>query len=563
MFILNSLGYQNNVRLFTWLLIERNIVIPDYGRRPAMANGPKLKMGDILRCEEKQSLYDSADINSIFKYAKLSEGKTFLQILQEAHLSAEQIDWIRTKEKDKGLPGKIIEASYFGYELNSRQEADFDQVGVELKSTPADKKKDGNYKSGETLSITQIDFAHEIQTDFSKSHLLNKLRWLLVVFYHRNRQLRSKLDYSILYTSLFKPSEEDLIIIERDYRSINDKLKAGLAHTLSRRDGVYLGTAPKSTNASNIVTPFYGGKPIVKRSYTLKKSYVQVMLDGYRLNEEHLIKNIEELRKKSLPEIIKDRLYPYRGMDIEDIADMIGCNLSKKTNANGREILTEATFPDLTARMLGLKQLRNEEFIKAGIVVKVIVFSEHGINNQHFRLGDAHFMEIANTPDYYEGTEQDAEGNDVSVIRSGWEESELFYLLDELKYLFVIYQETKTGTVYRGSRLWGMSDDDIELAHQDWLDIKKVLSEGVSLNRVPWGSGERTENNLPGVEESRIIHLRPHGDKSFYVDSDGSFWGNGKKSDTDLLPDGRRMVRQSYWLKQKYVRKLVQDLLVL
>ena len=235
---------------------------------------------------------------------------------------------------------------------------------------------------------------------------------------------------------------------------INEKLKSGLAHTLSRRDGVYLGTAPKSTRASNVVCPFYGGKPVVKRSYTLKKSYVQVMLDGYRLHEECLVKNIDQLRKKTLPEIIKDRLQPYSGMDIELIASSIGCVLSKKRiNGTNRERLTESTFADLTARMLGLKKLRNEEFLKAGIVVKTIVFSIHGINDQQFRLGDADFMEIATTPDYYEGIEQDADGNEVIVMNSGWEESELFYILDGLKYLFVVYQETKTGTVYRGCRL--------------------------------------------------------------------------------------------------------------
>ena len=66
-------------------------------------------MKDVLRCAEKQNKYDECDINSIYQYARGIEGKTLLQILQEANLTEEEIEWVRTKESDKGLPGKIIE----------------------------------------------------------------------------------------------------------------------------------------------------------------------------------------------------------------------------------------------------------------------------------------------------------------------------------------------------------------------------------------------------------------------------------------------------------------------
>lgn len=528
----------------------------------AINNNNQPKLGDILHCQEKQTLYDSRNINSIMNYAKMIRGKTFRQILIEANLSAEEIAWVESKQSDKGLPGKIIEASYFGYELNSRQEADFEHVGLELKSTPVDIKKDGSLKVGETLSITQIDFAHPVQNDFYKSHLFQKLNWMLVVFYLRNRTFCSKLDYEVLYPCPVRPTYKDLLIIEQDYLLINQKIQMGKAHTLSRRDGIYLGTAPKSTKASKTITPFYGGPPLVKRSYTLKKSYVQEMLNVQIQNEEHLVKNPSELLLQTLPEIIYSRLRRYENLDIEVIAQLANCTLKKKWSSAGRWILTESTFPDLTAHMLGLRQLRNVEFLKAGIVVKTIVFSRHGINNQQFRLGDADLMEIAYLPDTYLSVEQDEYGNDQQIICSGWEESDLFNILDGLKYLFVVYQETTSGTVYRGCRLWGMSDEDIELAHQDWLDLKKILNSGVEFTRVPWGNGERTENSFPGSATARIIHLRPHGNKSFYVDSDTS-WGNGCLNDTVPIPHGKRIVRQSYWLKQTYVRALVKDLLIL
>lgn len=221
--------------------------------------------------------------------------------------------------------------------------------------------------------------------------------------------------------------------------------------------------------------------------------------------------------------------------------------------------MTEATLAAITARMLGLKRLNSEEFTKAGIVVKTIYFNIRGINKEQFRLGDANFEEIYTTPIYYNGVGIDEQDNEYEVIYSGWEDSELYSKLEGLRYLFVVFQEDEDGDIiFKGSKLWAMSDTDIELAKEDWIDIKRVLENGVQL---VVGRDGRTYNNFPGVAHARRIHLRPHGDKAFYVDCNGHSWGNGKISDTDLLPDGRRMTRQSYWLSSRFVRNIVCDLL--
>lgn len=530
------------------------------------------RMKDVLRCAEKQNNYDETDINSIYQYALGIEGKTLLQILREANLTEDDISWIRTKETDKGLPGKIIEASYFGYELNSRQEADFDKVGVELKSTPADiDKSTQRYKSGETISITQIDFNHPVENNFFESHLYDKLKMLLVIFYHRNKDLPSKLLYNVFYATLFKPSKEDMAIIESDFHQINRKICTGKAHLLSRSDGTYLSTAPKSTKTA-FITPYYGGKKIVKRSFTLRKEYVNVILASYytrmTTKEEKFLSETEllDLKRMTFSEKIQERLQPYLYKSITQIAETLNLFYEQTDSDFTRlnvSIISKATIPVITARMLGLKKLKCEEFTKAGIVVKTITFNVHGTNKEKFRLGDVDFLEIYNSPDPHEEIEIDEEtGEEYEVIKTGWTDSELYEQLDSLKYLFVVFQENNDGEIiYKGSKLWTMSDEDINLAFKDWLDIKKVLKEGVKLTRVKWGDNERTENNFPGVADARRIHLRPHGNKSFYVDFNGKSWGNGQLSDTEMLPDGRRMTRQSYWLNSSFVRDIVRDLI--
>ena len=516
------------------------------------------RMKDVLRCAEKQSLYNENDIHSIYEYALGIEGKTFLDILREAGLSGRDIEWIRSKEADKGLPGKIVEASYFGYELNSRQEADFERAGAELKTTAADyDDRDRRYKSGETISVTQVNLNGPIEEDFLRSHLYDKLKMLIVIFYHRDRTLPSKLLYNVFFASLFEPSEEDLAIIRRDFFDINLKIQSGNAYTLSRADGIYLGTAPRARNAANMIAPYYGGERMVKRSYTLRKEYVNVILSGFytrQTHEERLITDIHELERMSFAEIIQSRFAQYIGRTISDIA----LDLDRQgTTSLSTGPMTKATTAKITAHMLGLTRLRSEEFTRGGIVIKTICFNKHGNNKEKFRLGDADFIEISNAQGV--NIENEDGLHDIEIQTDGWETSELYSMLDSLKYLLVVFQENESGKiVFKGSKIWAMSDEDIELAHQDWSDIRTVLSEGV---RLTVGADGRTYNDFPGVADARMIHLRPHGEKAFYVDTDGSSWGNGDISDTELLPDGRRMTRQSYWLNNTYIKSAVSDLI--
>lgn len=316
-----------------------------------------------------------------------------------------------------------------------------------------------------------------------------------------------------------------------------------------------------------MITPYYGGERIVKRSYTLRKEYVNVILNGYYSRpepEERLITDIRELERMSFAQIIQSRFEQHIGWDIWDIAGTLNLHAEQTRDVLGLPdipigVMNKATLPVITARMLGLRSLKSEEFTKAGIVVKTVFFNRHGTNKEKFRLGDVDFMEIFNTPVPHIEIEIDEDGNEEEVIRTGWEDSELFAQLDSIKYLFVVFQEDADGDiVFKGSKMWAMSDEDIEEARRDWMDIKAVLTHGVQL-RI--GDDGRTYNNFPGVAEARRVHLRPHGAKAFYMNADGTSWGNGRISDTEPLPDGRRMTRQSYWLNNSFIRDIVRDLI--
>lgn len=74
--------------------------------------------------------YDKNNKESIEQYARrlLNKSLNELNIYNREHRF--------NNKKLKGKLGQTVEESYFGYRANNKQEADFDEVGVELKVCP-------------------------------------------------------------------------------------------------------------------------------------------------------------------------------------------------------------------------------------------------------------------------------------------------------------------------------------------------------------------------------------------------------------------------------------------
>ncbi|HSH24229.1 MAG TPA: MutH/Sau3AI family endonuclease, partial [Massilibacterium sp.] len=85
----------------------------------------------------------------LLEYAKQAETLTFGEIDKYNRLS---------NKKLKGGLGQIIEESYFGYEINSNQAPDFEELGVELKVTPIKELKNGQISAKERLVLNIINY---------------------------------------------------------------------------------------------------------------------------------------------------------------------------------------------------------------------------------------------------------------------------------------------------------------------------------------------------------------------------------------------------------------------
>lgn len=497
--------------------------------------------------------YDDSNIESIYSYAKQLEGMTFHEILNEYEKSPyksyedskKNSNTMVVKEQSgtytatpsfnenaKGQLGNLIEKYYFGYDPNGKQEADFNKTGLELKQTPIDINKKGEFKAGERLSITNISYNEPVEEDFFKSHVWDKIRKILLIHYLRDKSI-NRLDYTIKFINLFSPPKEDLKVIIDDYNLINEKIKQGKAHELSEGDTMYLGACTKGATAKKSMRPQYYGEhiPAKKRNYCFKISYMNYILKEYVLKDKVPCESIvKESIDKSFKEYALELINKNIGRTDKELCKYYG----RVYNNN------KAQWKDLSFRMLGIKTNQAAEFEKANIVVKTIRLEENGKNKESMSFSPFKFKEL---------------------IEEEWEDSKVFNYFDTTQFLFVVFQKEDDHYVLKGAQFWHMPYHDLnEIVFNEWNEYKNIIKNGVQFNFNKNSKGELSvSNNLPGMKDTEIIHMRPHSPKSAYKLNNGYMSGNIAKH-ADQLPNGEWMTRQSFWLNRTYVLKQLKEL---
>lgn len=476
-------------------------------------------------------LYDKTEPQSIEDYAQRLIGHTFTEVASWNLPSVVREESFAYDNKArKGGLGNFIEEQFFCYKANSDSEADFNEAGVELKVTPYEKKKNGKLSAGERLVLTMISYEQEVEPDFKKSHLWFKCRLILLIYYLRDRSIENNMDFQIDYAKLFTPPDKDLDIIMQDYKTITDKIAAGKADELSESDTNYLGACTKGATALKSTVPQAYYAPNIKarkRAFCFKTSYMTYVLNTYIVpgkdTYEPIVKNPKELDATTLEEFVTRKINSYAGQTDKRLCEVF----DREYNNN------KAQWSELAFRMLGIKSNKAEEFAKAQIVVKAIRLEENGTMRENSPLPAFSFKQL---------------------VSEEWEDSELFRYFDETRFLFVVYRKKGNRYVLKGSQVWNMPYDDLnETVHKGWVQIRDIIRNGVVLTKAEQSNGTVVKNNFPKKADNPIIHIRPHTQQTYYMFEDGTVFGKGRLSDSDELPDGRRMTKQSFWLNNTYI----------
>ncbi|WP_338854130.1 Sau3AI family type II restriction endonuclease [Clostridium perfringens] len=481
-------------------------------------------------------LYDETNPISIENYAQKLIGKTFNDVLNdytkyesELLISEEKEEYAENHEnkKRKGGLGDLIEECYFHYKCNNDSRPDFPDAGVELKVTPYKINKNKTLSAKERLIITMIDYFKVVEENFEDSHLWNKSQLILLIYYLYSKDIENRLDYKINYAKLFTPPKEDLEIIKNDFKIIVDKIKAGKAHELSEGDTMYLGAATKSASSSDRRGQPFSDIPAKPRAFSFKTSYMTYVLNNFivpnKTTYEPIIKDASELKFNTFEEIIIDKINSYAGKTDEEL-----CKIFDKEYKNNK-----AQWIDLAYRMLGIKSNKAEEFEKANITVKALRIDYKDKIVESSPLPTFKFKEL---------------------VEETWEESKLFNYLDQQKFLFVVYKKDGDRYVLKGAQLWNIPYSDLNTTvREGWENIRNVIIAGVKFTPKTDKNGKVIySNNLPNKASNKVIHIRPHAQKSAYKFEDGTEIGNVSR-DANELPDGRYMTNQSFWLNNTYV----------
>ena len=494
--------------------------------------------------------YDNNDEQSILEYAKKAIGKTFREIYSEYEKSKfKSYDEAHTKQgfmvqeetptynlnmNAKGVLGNFIEKYYFGYQPNGIQDADFSEIGIEIKQTCVDKTKKGELRAGERLSITNISYNEPVTHDFYSSHVWSKIKRILLIHYLRDKSIE-RLDYQILYANLFTPPKEDMEIIKADYHKIISIIESGNAQDLSEGLTMYLGACTKGSTALKSMQPqYYGNHSLAKkRNFCFKQNYMNYILHTYILKDmvpyESIIKDSSQLQNQSFDDYVLNMLNQY--IDKSDV--QLCQELNVEYNKN------KAQFSTLGFHMLGIKNNKAAEFEKAGIIMKSIRVEENNKVKEHMSLPPFVFKEL---------------------IEEEWEESTLNKYFEEHRFLFVIFKKDGEHYFFKGAKLWHMNKNDLEShVKEGWQQTVNIIKEGVQFT-FKQGKQLTIKNNLPGSKDNHVIHVRPHTQNTAYKLNNGYEKGDLTK-DGDQLPNGEYMTKQSFWINRSYIMEQIKEFL--
>ena len=460
--------------------------------------------------------YDELDPVSIEMYGKRLIGKTFSDVCKEDDMTKSMVvretsdyEVKHEDKKRKGGLGELIEERYFHYRSNNDAKPDFDKAGVELKVTPYKINKNGTIVAKERLILTMIDYFSVVNEEFVKSHMWQKSRLILLVYYLYRQEIQNRLDYRIGYVKLFTPSEQDIKIIQHDFEIIVEKIRAGKAHELSEGDTLYLGAAPKAATSKDRREQPFSEELAKPRAFAFKNSYMTYVLNNYIIPGKN---TYEPIVKKQIEESFEDyvvnKISAYRDHTVSDLCMRFQVEMDKRPKNLGAI---------LAYRILGIRGNHAEEFEKANIVVKTIRIGKNDKIKESMSFPTFKFKEL---------------------IKEEWEDSAFGNYLRETRFLFVVYRFDEHDILrLKGCQFWNIPYDDLEgNVKKVWNETKRVLKEGLKIT-VRNGNNH---DNFPKASDNPICHVRPHGRDA---------------KDTYELPNGQHYPKQCFWLNNTYILK--------
>lgn len=455
----------------------------------------------------KNMNYDITSKDSIVDYAKTFIDRSLLDVLNEDDRKKISEEIAKYNGKRKGHFGDLVEEYLFGIENNSNAEADFKEVGIELKTTPIKQLKSKKFSPKERLVFSMIDYMTIIDEKWESSSFLKKNQLLLLMFYLYEED-KNLLEYKFkiieLLNLLSGVSAADIAQIQQDWEKIVDKVRRGEAHLLSESDTLYLGAAPKASSSKNRraqPNSDIGAKP---RAFSLKTTYLNYLIQKFlgRRTAKHSSLTEESHLPLTIEENVQARFAPYIGKTNIEIESLLNISYNERPKSHRRLLVN---------KLLGSKSNKVEEFEKANVTLKVIALEPTGKLKESISFPIFKYTEIVNEI---------------------WEESCFYEQLTQKKFLFIVFRKSLDGSdKLEKVKFWNFPMKDIDEVKWVWEEtVKRIKNEKA--------------DSLPKISENKVSHVRPHG-----------------RDSKDVLDTGygTKEVKKCFWLNAKYIEKEINE----
>lgn len=229
--------------------------------------------------------------------------------------------------------------------------------------------------------------------------------------------------------------------------------------------------------------------------------------------------------KKTFTQLIEEKILKYEGWRAEDLYDAFGVPRRSKSRNNL-----------LIRKMIGITgDIENtQEFQKANMNLRVISVNKKGLPTEDSPFKVYDFIELAK--------------ND------NWEESHVFQEICDKRYMFVVFKEEEPGEyVLSQVKFWGFPERLVDEAKRVWNETRTIINEGVQLTQTKKG----VSTNFPQSKVNKFLFTKIHASNSYYEIEKNVFVGKGKLSDTNPLPDGRRITKHSFWIPKKFLKDIL------
>lgn len=437
--------------------------------------------------------------------------------------------------KGKGSLGQLVEKAFFQYEPNSNQEADFKEVGLELKVAPLKvikkvKSSDLLIKrlgrsAKERIVITMIDYDKLAKESWEEASVKNKMRLLLMLYLYDNSVPVDEQIFELV--DIWEPSKDDLLVIEKDWHDIQKKILDGRAHEISEGDTNYLGACTKGVNRNSVRQQPYSKVSARQRAFSFKRNYVDYIVEEL-LQKRKNIKTKQQSEEISVAEAkatysCKQTFYDKLEVELNNNIGLSIEQLNTKYNNNrsrNAKNYINLVVKDYISEIIGMPFSQIAELKKSGIEIKCILLQPNMIPKEAMSFEQIDYCEI---------------------VLEDWESSTIRDKFENKKHLWVVFMATRMYSRQNDLKLseiefyrtfyWNMPIVDLEVHYRElWEDTVTKIIQG------NYDSFMKSKDNSVG-------HIRPKGKN---------------KKDKAMTPQGRQVRKKCFWLNSNYIAEQIK-----